>query len=109
MSEEFISELRQVLEEMVVPDLKLLIAKIDNLQRSIELSNKAFEARFDVLHLELEAMRSEMKTHRGEMVQLRAALGSQPGSRVQAGQQESSGTGEDQAVAADGTGKRWVN
>jgi len=109
MSEDIIFELQQVLQEMIVPDLKLLIAKIDELQRRIELSNKAFEARLDVLHLEVETMRGEMKTFRAELNQLRSALGAQPGVRVEAAPQENTANGEEKAAGTDGPGKRWVN
>jgi len=40
MEEDIISELRNILQEVVVPDLKLLVAKIENLQHCIEFSKR---------------------------------------------------------------------
>lgn len=60
MAENVISELRQLLQDVIAPDLKSLALKMDGLQRQMELSQKATEA-------QLEAFRSEMNAFRAEM------------------------------------------
>jgi len=60
MAENIVSELRQLLQDVIAPDLKSISMKVDGLQRQMELSQKATEA-------QLEAFRSEMNAFRAEM------------------------------------------
>jgi len=60
MAENIASELRQLLQDVIAPDLKSISMKVDGLQRQMELSQKATEA-------QLEAFRSEMNAFRAEM------------------------------------------
>lgn len=74
MAEDILSELRQVLQDVIAPDLKSLAMKIDGVQRQIELSQKATEAQLDSFRLEMAAMRSEMTAFRSEMSAMRSEM-----------------------------------
>ena len=67
MAENLISELRQILQDVIAPDLKSLSMKMDGLQRQMELSQKATEAQLDAFRGELSAFRGEMNAFRAEM------------------------------------------
>jgi ribosome-binding ATPase YchF (GTP1/OBG family) len=67
MGESVISEIRQLLQDMIAPDLKSLALKMDGLQRQMELSQKATEAQLDAFRVEQSAFRSEMNAFRAEM------------------------------------------
>ncbi len=67
MAENIISELRQILQDVIAPDLKSLGMKMDGLQRQFELSQKAIEAQLEAFRTEQTAFRSEMNAFRAEM------------------------------------------
>jgi hypothetical protein len=74
MEDDLIAEIRLMLEQMVVPDLKLLLDKVDALQRQLELNRRAAQDHLDALQLEVAAMRGEMKAFRSEMESYRAGF-----------------------------------
>ncbi len=43
MADNIIAEIRQLLQDIVAPDLKSIIVRIEGLQRQMELSQKAIE------------------------------------------------------------------
>jgi hypothetical protein len=47
VADNVIVELRQLLQDRIVPDLKLIAIKLDALQRHMEQSHKATEARLE--------------------------------------------------------------
>jgi hypothetical protein len=67
MAESVISELGQILQDVIAPDLKSLAMKMDGLQRQVELSQKATEAQLEAFRVEMSAFRSEMNAFRAEM------------------------------------------
>jgi len=62
MAENIIAELRQLLQDVVAPDLKSLGVKMDGLQKQMELSQKATEAQLEAFRAELNAFRAEMRS-----------------------------------------------
>ncbi len=67
MADNIISELRQVLQDVIAPDVKSLGMKMEGLQRQMELSQKATEAPLEPFRTEQAAFRSEMNAFRAEM------------------------------------------
>lgn len=67
MGENVLSELRHILQDVIAPDMKSLVMKMDGLQRQVELSQKATEAQLDAFRTEQAAFRSEMNAFRAEM------------------------------------------
>jgi hypothetical protein len=67
MAENVISELRQLLQDVIAPDLKSIVMKVDGLQIQIELYQKATEAQLEAFRTEQSAFRSEMNAFRAEM------------------------------------------
>ena len=67
MGDNVISELRQLLQDVVAPDLKSIIVRVEGLQRQMELSQKAIEAQLEAFRVEQVAFRSEMQAFRAEM------------------------------------------
>ena len=62
MAENVIAELRQVLQDVVAPDLKSLGAKMDGLQKQVELSEKSVNAQIEAFRAELNAFRAEIRS-----------------------------------------------
>ncbi len=82
MTENLIAEIRQLLEEIVLPELKALMAKLDDFQRQIALRDEALA----MFSAELDAVRAEMAALRTEVVALRGGdASSEPVKRVKAG------------------------
>ena len=67
MGETFISELRQVLQDVIAPDLKSIVARMDGMERQMELSKEATKAQLEAFRTEQAAFRSEMNAFRAEM------------------------------------------
>ena len=74
MGESVISEIRQLLQDMIAPDLRSLAIKIDGIQRQMELSQKATEAQLDAFRSELSAFRGELSAFRGELSAFRSEM-----------------------------------
>ena len=66
---DIITGLRQVIQDMVAPDLKAHSAKLDALQRQSEMLQKQTEIQHDAVMRTLDAFRAEM---RSEFASLRA-------------------------------------
>ncbi len=64
-----ITGLRQVIQDLVAPDLKALAVRIETLQRQSETLQKSVEVQHDSLMKTLDAFRAEMRT---EFAMLRA-------------------------------------
>lgn len=62
MAENVIAELRQVLQDVIAPDLKSLGVKMDGLQKQVELSEKSVNAQIEAFRAELNAFRAEMRS-----------------------------------------------
>ncbi len=62
MAEIVIAELRQVLQDVIAPDLKSLGVKMDGLQKQVELSEKSVNAQIEAFRAELNAFRAEMRS-----------------------------------------------
>jgi len=74
MAENIVSELRQLLQDVIAPDLKSISMKVDGLQRQVELSQKATEAQLEAFRSELSAFRGEQAAFRSEMNAFRAEM-----------------------------------
>ena len=74
MAESIISELRQLLQDVIAPDLKSLAMKMDGIERRIELSQKATEAQLEAYRAEQGAFRSELTASRSEMNAFRVEM-----------------------------------
>ena len=66
MSDEFIAELRQVLEEEVLVHIRAISSKLDSLHESIERHNKAMEAQFAAFLAEHAAYRLQQRAETEE-------------------------------------------
>lgn len=62
MAENIIAELRQLLQDVIAPDLKSLNVKLDGLQKQVELSGKSVNAQIEAFRAELNAFRAEMRS-----------------------------------------------
>ncbi len=62
MADNVIAELRQVLQDMIAPDLKSLGIKMDGLQKQVELSERSVNAQIEAFRAELNAFRAEMRS-----------------------------------------------
>jgi len=111
MEEDIVAEIRKLLEELVVPELRLLARKLDGLQLQMELSNKAIQDRLDAVLSEMTAMRGEMAAFRSEMDAFRAEFRNQNGLRLDERSAESEGNaGSDgQAIRPDNSKKYRIN
>lgn len=77
MAENVISELRQLLQDVIAPDLKSIVMRMDGMQRQMELSQKATEAQLEAFRMEIIAFRGEMAAMRSEMGAFRAEMRSE--------------------------------
>ncbi len=75
MAENVISELRQLLQDVIAPDLKSLAMRMDGIQKQMELTQKATEGQLDAFRLEIIAFRGEMSAMRSEMSAMRSEMG----------------------------------
>ncbi len=64
-----IGGLRQVIQDLVAPDLKALTVRVEALQRQTETVQKSIEVQHDTMMKTLDAFRAEM---RSEFAMLRA-------------------------------------
>ena len=67
MADNVIAEMRQLLQDIVAPDLKALTMKADGIQKQLELTEKSMTAQLDAFRKEQEAFRAEMGAFRAEM------------------------------------------
>src|ERR1700691_5268677 len=67
MAENILSEIRQLLQDVIAPDLKALAVRVEGNQRHTELALKAMEAQLEAFRAELAAFRTEMNAFRAEM------------------------------------------
>ena len=84
MAEIIIAEIRQLLQDVIAPDLKAMVVGMDGLQKQIELSEKsvaaqleAFRAEFNAFRLELSVFRVEQSAFRSDMNAFRAEMRSE--------------------------------
>ena len=66
---DIITGLRQVIQDMVAPDLKAQAAKLDALQKQLEMLQRQSEIQTDAMMKNIDAFRAEM---RSEFASLRA-------------------------------------
>ncbi len=64
-----ITGMRQVIQDLVAPDMKAISAKVDALQKQGEMLQKQGEVQYDAMMKTMEAFRAEM---RSEFQSLRA-------------------------------------
>jgi hypothetical protein len=62
MAENLIAEIRQLLQDIVAPDLKALTTKVDGVQKQLELSEKSMSAQLEAFRAEMAAFRAEMRS-----------------------------------------------
>ena len=62
MGDNIISELRQLLQDIVAPDLKAIAIKVDGVQKQLELSERSMSAQLDAFRAEMAAFRAEMRS-----------------------------------------------
>lgn len=62
IADNIIAELRQLLQDVIAPDLKSLNVKMDGLQKQVELSEKSVNAQIEAFRAELNAFRAEMRS-----------------------------------------------
>jgi hypothetical protein len=67
MAENILSEIRQLLQDVIAPDLKALAVRVEGNQRHTELALKAMEVQLEAFRAELSAFRAEMNAFRAEM------------------------------------------
>ncbi|HEX4651407.1 MAG TPA: hypothetical protein VH250_07870 [Granulicella sp.] len=67
MAENILSEIRQLLQDVIAPDLKALAVRVEGNQRHTELALKAMEAQLEAFRVELSAFRIEQQAFRAEM------------------------------------------
>jgi hypothetical protein len=60
--EELLAAIRQVLQDIVAPDLKALMVKVDGVQRQVVLSEKSTSAQLEAFRAEMGAFRAEMRS-----------------------------------------------
>jgi hypothetical protein len=77
MAENVIAEVRRILQDIVAPDLKALVVRVDGGQKYTELSIKALEARIEAGQAEIAAFRAEFSAFRAEMGAFRAEMRSE--------------------------------
>lgn len=109
MAENIVNELRKLLLEIIVPDLKMLLAKMDDLQQQLELSRKSTQERLDAIEIEVAAMRGEMRAFRGEMETYRIERRNRLGLHLDDDSSEHSLNDEEQTLLANSGTKRRVN
>jgi len=74
MGENVISELRQLFQDIIAPDLKAMVVRMDGLQRQMELSEKSVAAQLEANRAELNAFRSELSAFRTEQGAFRSEM-----------------------------------
>jgi hypothetical protein len=74
MAENILSEIRQLLQDVIAPDLKALAVQVEGNQRHTELALKAMEVQLDAFRAELSAFRSEQQAFRAETNAFRAEM-----------------------------------
>jgi hypothetical protein len=62
MAENLIAEIRQLLQDIVAPDLKALTIKLDGVQKQLEFSERSMNAQLDAFRAEMAAFRAEMRS-----------------------------------------------
>jgi hypothetical protein len=62
MAEKLIAEIRQLLQDIVAPDLKALTIKLDGVQKQLEFSERSMNAQLDAFRAEMAAFRAEMRS-----------------------------------------------
>jgi hypothetical protein len=62
MAETLIAEIRQLLQDIVAPDLKALAIKVDGIQKQLEFSERSMNAQLDAFRAEMAAFRAEMRS-----------------------------------------------
>jgi hypothetical protein len=67
MADNILSEIRQILQDVIAPDLKALAVRVEGNQRHTELALKAMEAQLEAFRAEQAAFRIEMNAFRAEM------------------------------------------
>jgi hypothetical protein len=66
MAESVVAEIRQLLQDVIAPDLKAIFVRMDGLQKQMELSEKSVAAQLDAFRAELGAFRLELNAFRVE-------------------------------------------
>jgi len=74
MAENILSEIRQLLQDVIAPDLKALAVRVEGNQRHTELALKAMEVQLEAFRAELSAFRGEQQAFRAEMNAFRAEM-----------------------------------
>jgi hypothetical protein len=74
MAENILSEIRQLLQDVIAPDLKALAVRGDGNQRHTEPALKAREVQLEAFRSELSAFRAELSAFRTEMNAFRAEM-----------------------------------
>jgi hypothetical protein len=74
MADNVLSEIRQILQDVIAPDLRALAVRVDGNQRHTELAFKAMEVQLEAFRAELSAFRSELSAFRTEMNAFRAEM-----------------------------------
>lgn len=67
MDENLIAEIRQLLQNVVVPDLETLMLKLDAIQQQLALTQQSVLAEIASFRADLETVRAEMKALRAEL------------------------------------------
>jgi hypothetical protein len=67
MAENLIAEIRQILQDIIAPDLRALTVKVDGIQKQLEFTEKSVAAQLEAFRSELGAFRAEMGAFRAEM------------------------------------------
>jgi predicted nucleic acid-binding Zn-ribbon protein len=107
VEQDIVAEIRRLLEELVVPELRLLATKLDGLQLQMEPSRKAIQDQLDAVQSEMTAMRGEMKDFRSEMDAFRAEFRNQNGPRLDERSAESEGNAGSDGHAILPDGKKY--
>ena len=74
MAENIPSEIRQLLQDVIAPDLKALAVRVEGNQRHTELAMKAMEAQLEAFRSKLSAFRAELAAFRTEMNAFRTEM-----------------------------------
>ena len=77
MPDNIIAEMRQLLQDLIAPDLKALAYKVDGLQKQLELTEKSMVAQLEAFRAENVAFRAEIGAFRTEMGAFRAEMRSE--------------------------------
>jgi hypothetical protein len=62
MAENLIAEIRQLLQDVIAPDLEALTIKLDGVQKQLEFSERSMNAQLDAFRAEMAAFRAEMRS-----------------------------------------------